>query len=148
MTCLHNHDKILEFLRKIFLKGFQIYQNYLCALSISRCLIGAKTISVLQYQLHSSIAKYIQIIQQIHSDGFRGGAIGTPSPNFDRLCFYIPFCIRMLKNKAQIARESILFKKNLRASRALIGPWTPSTRALPSWYACMHIIFCPPPPPE
>ena len=32
MTCLHNHDQILEFLRKIFLKGFQIYQNYLCAL--------------------------------------------------------------------------------------------------------------------
>ena len=32
MTCLHNHDQILEFLQKIFLKGFQIYQNYLCAL--------------------------------------------------------------------------------------------------------------------
>ena len=32
MICLHNHDQILEFLRKIFLKGFQIYQNYLCAL--------------------------------------------------------------------------------------------------------------------
>ena len=33
MTCLPNHDQILEFLRKIFLKGFQIYQNYLCALT-------------------------------------------------------------------------------------------------------------------
>ena len=33
MTCLHNHDQILEFLRKIFFKGFQIYQNYLCALN-------------------------------------------------------------------------------------------------------------------
>ena len=33
MTCLHNHDQILEFLRKIFLNGFQVYQNYLCALS-------------------------------------------------------------------------------------------------------------------
>ena len=32
MSCLHNHDQLLEFLRKIFLKGFQIYQNYLCAL--------------------------------------------------------------------------------------------------------------------
>ena len=32
MTCLHNHDQILEFLQKIILKGFQIYQNYLCAL--------------------------------------------------------------------------------------------------------------------
>ena len=34
MNCLHNHDQILEFLRKIFLKGFQIYQNYLCALTL------------------------------------------------------------------------------------------------------------------
>ena len=34
MTCLHNHNQILEFLRKIFLKGFQIYQNYLCALNV------------------------------------------------------------------------------------------------------------------
>ena len=34
MTCLHNHDQILEFLRKIYLKGFQIYQNYLCALML------------------------------------------------------------------------------------------------------------------
>ena len=33
MTCLHNHEQILEFLRKIFLKVFQIYQNYLCALT-------------------------------------------------------------------------------------------------------------------
>ena len=39
MTCLHNHDQILEFLRKIFLKGFQIYQNYLCALRISKFCI-------------------------------------------------------------------------------------------------------------
>ena len=27
MICLHNHDQILEFLRKILLKGFQIYQR-------------------------------------------------------------------------------------------------------------------------
>ena len=40
MTCLHNHDQILEFLRKIFLKGFQIYQNYLCALK-QVCLVAA-----------------------------------------------------------------------------------------------------------
>ena len=40
MTCLHNHDQILEFLRKIFLKGFQIYQNYLCALSkFNLCMV-------------------------------------------------------------------------------------------------------------
>ena len=43
MTFLHNHDQILEFLRKIFLKSFQIYQNYLCALNLSYVL---NTISV------------------------------------------------------------------------------------------------------
>ena len=31
----HNHDQILEFLRKmIFERNIQIYQNYLCALKI------------------------------------------------------------------------------------------------------------------
>ena len=33
MSCLYNHDQILEFVRKISLKSFEIYQNYLCALS-------------------------------------------------------------------------------------------------------------------
>ena len=42
MTCLHNHDQILEFLRKIFLKGFQIYQNYLCALRANAQLYNKK----------------------------------------------------------------------------------------------------------
>ena len=40
MTCLHNHDQILEFLWKIFLKGFQIYQNYLCALTCILWLVA------------------------------------------------------------------------------------------------------------
>ena len=44
MTCLHYHDQILEFLWKIFLKGFQIYQNYLCALS--QTPIWAHTVSM------------------------------------------------------------------------------------------------------
>ena len=43
MTCLHNHDQILELLRKIFLKGFQIYQNYLCALKEVFLLINFQT---------------------------------------------------------------------------------------------------------
>ena len=34
MTYLHNHDQILEFLWKILPKGFQINQNYLCALRL------------------------------------------------------------------------------------------------------------------
>ena len=42
------------------------------------------------------------------------------------LCVLIPFCIRILNDKAQIARESL---KTPKASRALIsGPWTPGER--------------------
>ena len=41
MTCLHNHDQILEFLQKIFLKGFQIYQNYLCPLSYDTAVMNS-----------------------------------------------------------------------------------------------------------
>ena len=59
MICLHNHDQILEFLRKIFLKGFQIYQNYLCALSVNTyCIVlchmsnKLKIISSCQYSVH------------------------------------------------------------------------------------------------
>ena len=33
MTCIHNPDEILKFQWKCSFKGFQIYQNYLCALS-------------------------------------------------------------------------------------------------------------------
>ena len=47
--------------------------------------------------------------------------------------FLIQFCIRMLKNKAQIARENT---KSHRASRAL--------RVSRSWWAWAHIIFCAP----
>ena len=83
-----------------------------------------------------------------YSGGFRGGATAPPPPikknaeKKDRLCCYIPFCIRMLKRKAQIARK--VFK-----IRELIGPltwpWTPDvmrdfghrTRDV-----YRHIMFC------
>ena len=48
MTCLHNHYQILEFLQKIYLKGFQIYQNYLCALT-QLCLLDALADCLTQY---------------------------------------------------------------------------------------------------
>ena len=44
-----------------------------------------------------------------------GGSAGTPPPNLINFLF-IPFCITMLKNKAQIAGKII---NNPRASRAL-----------------------------
>ena len=37
MACVHNHDQIPEFLAKMLLKGFSVYQNYLCAL---KCIEG------------------------------------------------------------------------------------------------------------
>ena len=54
------------------------------------------------------------------SGGSRGGRNrGAPPLNYNRLCLCIPLCIRMLCNKAQIARE--------RASKTLQlpGPMTP-----------------------
>ena len=45
MTCLHNHDQILEF-QRIFLKGFQIYQNYLRALIMCVCVCVRVRVSV------------------------------------------------------------------------------------------------------
>ena len=62
------------------------------------------------------------------SGGFRGRAQQAPPPPpiiiiiWSTNLFFIPFCIRMLINKAQIARESIFVKP--RASGA--GPWTPA----------------------
>ena len=53
-----------------------------------------------------------------------GGATGARPLKLDRLrFFYNPFCIRMLKNRAQIALESIK-KKKPRASRARLPKGT------------------------
>ena len=58
----------------------------------------------------------------------------APPPPMIDYDFVIPFCIRMLKNKAQIARESI---KNPRASRALKLALDPGRKLLrvspPPW---------------
>ena len=51
-----------------------------------------------------------------------GGAIGTPK--LDQQCFLFQFLTRMLKNKAQIARETI--KTTLELSGPLSGPWIPA----------------------
>ena len=82
----------------------------------------------------------------INSGGSRGGRCNRPSPlKFDWLqSFLIPFCIRMLKHKDQIAKRAS-------KTRKLPGPCTPAVgglRSLRSWCACTHIIFCVPPPHE
>ena len=69
MTCLHNHDQILEFLRKIFLKGFQIYQNYLCALNFSCNLLY-----FLGYQVVGPFANATDLLF--------GSYAATPEPEF------------------------------------------------------------------
>ena len=52
-----------------------------------------------------------------------GGATGAPPPKIgSTLFFVIQFFIRILKNKAQIARESI--KTTLELPGPLSGPWT------------------------
>ena len=52
----------------------------------------------------------------------------------------------MLKNKAQIAQESI--KTTLELPWPLSGPWTPAESEFGSVLVmCGHIIFCTPPPP-
>ena len=63
---------------------------------------------------------------RLTSDGSKGGGGATGTPlKLDQLCvFFIQFCIRMLKNKAQIARESI--KTTLELPGPLNGPWTPA----------------------
>ena len=75
------------------------------------------------------------------------GATGAcPPPNFffwlTGFFFAIPFCIRILKNKSQMAWESI---KTLRASMALKRALDPGCKGLWAsrpWCACTHMIFC------
>ena len=80
------------------------------------------------------------------SRGGGGGAAGARPPKIgSTMFFFIPFCIRMLKNKAQIARESI--KTPIIASRALrpaLGPGGKGVWDLCTWCAWPHIIFCAP----
>ena len=47
----------------------------------------------------------------------------------------------MLRNKAQIARETI--KTTLELPGPLSGPWTPAESEF--GYACWHITICAPP---
>ena len=58
--------------------------------------------------------------------GSRGGGGGAPPKIGSTVIFYNPFCIKMLKNRAQIALERI--KKLLELPGPLSGPWIPAER--------------------
>ena len=53
MTCIHNADEILKFQWKMFLKGFQIYQSYLCALIMGTCFQWNNNFSLFFFSLDS-----------------------------------------------------------------------------------------------
>ena len=80
------------------------------------------------------------------SGGFRGGCNRPPPPppkknNIINCFLFIPFCIRMLKNKAQMAQESIKHPKSLRALES-------SRKGLRAQDVRAHTSFAPPPPPS
>ena len=73
------------------------------------------------------------------SGGFRGGATDArPLKIRSTMCFFIPFCIRMLKNKAQFYRTGLLS-----------SPWSQAKRdiELRARDVCACTCFAPPPPP-
>ena len=82
--------------------------------------------------------------------GGGGGATGAPL-KLDQLCFFAIqffYYIRMLKNKAQIERESIKTTPELPGS--LRGQWTPAETEFGSALVmCVraHNLLRPPPPP-
>ena len=77
------------------------------------------------------------------------GAPPPPPPQKKKLStiFVAPFCIRIFKNKAQIARESIKTPKSLILGH-LTGPWKPAVREFGlrarDVRARIIIIFCAP----
>ena len=78
-----------------------------------------------------------------YSGGSRGGNTAPPPPlKFDRLCFLIPFSIRMLKNTAQIAAlESINTPESFQGlMRAIIDPAVMGPCASRSWCACTYSL--------
>ena len=59
-----------------------------------------------------------------NSDAYSLALATQARQTLDELCFFIKFFIRMLKNNAQIAPESI--KIILELPGPLSGPWTPA----------------------
>ena len=75
MTCIHNPDEILKFQWKMFLKGFQIHRNYLCALKkVSRGLVNNERSSTFE-RARSSSTWYTYQMTGIAPNGDRGPAV-------------------------------------------------------------------------
>ena len=89
----------------------------------------------------------LQYIMQWRIQGGGGQqAPPPPPPKIGSTMFLSNFFIRMLKNKAQIARETI--KTTLELPGPLSGPWTPAESELGfALVMCMraHNILHPPP---
>ena len=85
---------------------------------------------------------------QLYNGGSKGGAAVPPPPKIRSTVFFkILFCIRMLKNKVQTARNRI---KTRELPGPLSEPWTPTGRdiGLRAHDVCTHILCSPPPPPH
>ena len=64
-----------------------------------------------------------------HIDTGRRGEACVPL-KFDRLCFLIPICMIILKNKAQIARDTIKTPRAFRALKRALDPGRKGLRGL------------------
>ena len=112
------------------------------------CLTFHKPNTAARYHLHGEPSLIMTLFNIVEgpffyiSGGSRGGGLST------MFCSPI-FFIRMLKNNAQIARESI--KTTLELPGPLSAPWTPAESEFGSALVmCVreHNLLRPPPPPK
>ena len=72
------------------------------------CLLNTSKPSLLIFKIYSLFDFQTKSITAADPGGGGGGKRVCASVKFDLLCFIkIQFCIKMVKNKAQIAQESI-----------------------------------------
>ena len=95
---------------------------------------------MVRFKISSNIMNIILLL--VTSGGSKGAqqARARPLLKLDQLCLINQIFIRMLKNKAQITRESS--KTTLELPGPLSGPWTPAE----SKFVLAHNAPPPPPP--
>ena len=99
----------------------RIHTNYTTLHYLSFFLVSV--VKDYQYQMKQSYGRHGNMYTNTSSGGSKGGGGNrrVPPPQIGSTMF---FFIRMLKNKAQIARESI--KITLELPGPFSGPWTPA----------------------